>query len=247
MLDYADFCARRKLCGLFSQFLARKARTAVGIITERIGNEIPFHSGEPTHMARMVPAAARRSRTVMMAAVLGTALVAGANSARGATKDVSPQAIQDISRYCQACWRNARLPADHWPDCTQEVLTRLLETLEPRQWMRVLQDDEGEERREFLRAIDAVKKRTQRARKFASLTPDVPEHSRIENVLRDDREVLAQAVTDVLSARQRSILQLTTDGWTVPEIADELGTTVERISDEKYKAIRKLRHHFGVA
>src|ERR1700761_7041830 len=139
-------------------------------------------------MARFVPAAAR-SRTVMMAAVLGTALVAGSNSARAESKQVSSAAIQDISRYCQACWRNARLPADRWSDCTQEVLTRLLETLEPQQWDRVLQDDEGEERREFLRAIDAVKKRTQRARKFAALTPDVPERSpRNENVVRDDRE-----------------------------------------------------------
>lgn len=199
-------------------------------------------------MARIVTSAANRSRTVMMAAVLGTALVTGGNSARGATSDVAPEAIQNISRYCQTCWRNARVPADRWTDCTQEVLTRLLETLEPPQWNRVLQDDDGDERREFLRAIDAVKKRTQRARKFAALTPDVPDRSRrTENTQRDDREALAKASSEVLSQRQRSILQLTVDGWTVPEIADELATTVERISDEKYKAIRRLRHHFGVA
>lgn len=194
-------------------------------------------------MSRIVPAAGSRSRTVMMAAVLGTALVAGGSTARASTKDVSHEAIQDISRYCQTCWRNARLPADRWTDCTQEVLTRLLERLEPQQWTRVLKDDEGEERREFLRAIDAVKKRTQRARKFASLSPDIPGRThRTENTLRDDREAFAKAAAEVLSSRQRSILQLTVDGWTVPEIADELGTTVDRVSDEKYKAIRKLRH-----
>ena len=197
-------------------------------------------------MARIVPAAAARSRTVMMAAVLGTALVASAGTAQASSKDVSAEAIQDISRYCQTCWRNARLPADRWTDCTQEVLTRLLERLEPQQWTRVLKDEEGEERREFLRAIDAVKKRTQRARKFAALSPDLPERShRNENTTRDNREVLAKAATEVLSSRQHSILQLTVDGWTIPEIADELGTTVERISDEKYKAIRKLRHHLS--
>ncbi len=32
----------------------------------------------------------------------------------------------------------------------------------------------------------------------------------------------------------------------VPEIAEELRTTPERVSDEKYKAIRKLRSHLGV-
>ena len=35
------------------------------------------------------------------------------------------------------------------------------------------------------------------------------------------------------------------DGWSVPEIADELALPVERISDEKYKAIRKLRRHLS--
>src|SRR5690348_17765727 len=47
---------------------------------------------------------------------------------------------------------------------------------------------EGDERREFLRAIDAVKKRTQRARKHASADEAVPDH-RAENVrLAEERE-----------------------------------------------------------
>ena len=198
-------------------------------------------------MARILPSAAARSR-MMMAAVLGTVLTAGGGAAREAGTEVNPKAIHDISRYCQTCWRNARLPADRWPDCTQEVLARLLQRLEPQQWSRVLQDDEGDERREFLRAIDAVKKRTQRARKFAALTPDVPERTRrAENTARDDREALAKAAAEVLNPRQRKILELTVEGWAVPEIAADLETTVDRVSDEKYKAIRKLRHHFGVA
>jgi len=46
----------------------------------------------------------------------------------------------------------------------------------------------------------------------------------------------------VLSQRQQQeSCGLTCDGWSVPEIADEMSTTVERVSDEKYKAIRKLR------
>jgi DNA-binding NarL/FixJ family response regulator len=44
-----------------------------------------------------------------------------------------------------------------------------------------------------------------------------------------------------LSFRQQRILTLTADGWDVPGIATELGTTPERVSDEKYKAVRKLR------
>ena len=55
------------------------------------------------------------------------------------------------------------------------------------------------------------------------------------------REVIAQAAKEVLSPRQRSILDDTVRGYTVPEIAERLDTTAERVSDEKYKAIRKLR------
>jgi transcriptional regulator len=44
-----------------------------------------------------------------------------------------------------------------------------------------------------------------------------------------------------LSERQTRILKLTRDGWQTNEIAKELKTTAARISDDKYKAIRKLR------
>jgi RNA polymerase sigma factor (sigma-70 family) len=195
-------------------------------------------------MKRFVPAAAR-SRNVMVAVVLGTALAAGGATAQGAAAP-NAKAVQDISKYCQTCWRNARLPADRWSDCTQEVFVRLLERVEPSRWATVLKDDETAERREFVRAIDAVKKRTQRARKFTGLTPDVADYrGRNEAGLRDDRAAVAKAAGEVLGARQRRILELSADGWAVPEIAADLGTTVERVSDEKYKAIKKLQHYFG--
>ncbi|MBX9582849.1 MAG: sigma-70 family RNA polymerase sigma factor [Gemmataceae bacterium] len=187
-----------------------------------------------------------RSQAMLVAVVLGTSVAATGEKARAATAGPNPKAVQDISKYCQACWRNARLPADRWPDCTQDVFTRLLERVEPARWDTVLKDDETTERREFLRALDAVKKRVQRSRKFVALTPDAAAyHGRAENVARDDREAVAKAAAEVLSPRQRRVLELAADGWDVPGIAAELNTTVERVSDEKYKAIRKLRHYFG--
>ena len=198
-------------------------------------------------MKRFVPAAAVRSRNMMVAVVLGTALAAsGTGTARAA--EPGEQAVQDISKYCQTCWRNARLPADRWQDCTQEVFIRLLERVEADKWASVLKDDETAERREFVRAIDAVKKRVQRTRKFAGLTPDVSDYrGGGENSVRDDRAAVAKAAAEVLGPRQRRILELTADGWAVPEIAADLGTTVERVSDEKYKAVKKLQHYFGTA
>lgn len=196
-------------------------------------------------MGRIIPAAAARSRSMMMAVVLGTALTATGSDAQASAACVSPQAISDIERYCTVCWKNARLPADRWSDCTQQVFARLLERVDAAKWGAVLAA-EGEERKEFHRAIDAVKKRTQRARKLSALTPDVADW-RNESAadLRERREAVA-AAANVLSPRQRRIVELTAGGWAVPEIAAELGTTVERVSDEKYKAIRKLRAHFGV-
>jgi RNA polymerase sigma factor (sigma-70 family) len=197
-------------------------------------------------MTRYLPSK-RSSRNMMVAVVLGTALAAAPAKASAATAAAEPtsKAVTDITRYCQTCWRNARLPADRWQDCTQAVFVRLLERVETDKWGTVLVDSETAERREFLRAIDAVKKRTQRARKFAALAPDLPEQHPVSNSTRDDREAVAKAAADYLSPRQRRILELTADGWPVPEIAAELATTVERVSDEKYKAIKKLQHAFG--
>lgn len=181
----------------------------------------------------------RRSGRVVVAMMLGTAL----SSLGGLTAiQASPRTLTDLSRYCTACWRNARLPADCWSDCTQEVFVRLLERLPQSSWERTL-DPEGEERREFLRAIDAVKKRVQRGKRYAEYS---------DNTLADHRDAGERARSEVqeelnalaksnLSDRQRDIISFSLEGYSVPEIADRLNTTSERVSDEKYKAIRKLR------
>jgi RNA polymerase sigma factor (sigma-70 family) len=190
----------------------------------------------------------------MMAVVLGTALTAGQSTAAAtrpelisAEYDAAPDAIRDITRYCQVCWRNARLPADRWDDCTQQVFARLLERVSPATWHTLVSAADGQDRREFIRAIDAVKKRTQRARRYVDLTADfADERNRAGDHLRDQREAVELAAQKVLSPRQQKIVELSANGWAVPEIAVELRTTSERVSDEKYKAIRKLRTHFGV-
>src|SRR6476646_5669715 len=141
-------------------------------------------------MRRFLPAKPN-SRQMMVAVVLGSALAAAPSRASAsATAAPNERAVTDITKYCQTCWRNARLPADRWQDCTQAVFVRLLERVEADTWGTVLVDSETAERREFLRAIDAVKKRTQRARKFAALSLDLPERA-VSNATRDDREAVA--------------------------------------------------------
>ncbi len=184
-------------------------------------------------------------RPYVMAVVLGTALsVSGApGQAAVQTPQDTAQAIADMSRYCAACWRNARLPMDRWSDCTQEVFRRLLERVPADAWEQALHG-EGAEHREFLRAIDTVKKRVQRARKFSPAIDGVadrrdPQRRR----LREEREVVDRAAAQVLSPRQQRIVQMSFEGWSVQDMSTALRLPVERISDEKYKAIRKLRAH----
>ena len=182
-------------------------------------------------------------RHYLAAVVLGTALATLGQNGTASAHDISGQAIQDISRYCTACWRNARLPADRWGDCTQEVLRRLLERLEPRAWDQVLAR-EGDERKEFIRAIDAVKKRTQRERQPATLFDDRTADSRQDRAYDENKDALRQAASRLLSTRQQTILRMACEGWSIADTAKELTTTPERVSDDKYKAIQKLRAFF---
>jgi RNA polymerase sigma factor (sigma-70 family) len=173
-------------------------------------------------------------RPTIAAIVVGAAL-----STLGAAP--AEAAVQDVTRYCTACWRNARIQPDNWSDCTQEVLTRLVERVPAEGWNRLLAR-ESQEHREFVRAIDAVKKRTQRARRAGSLVenlPDVREPQR--EALGEQRALVLQTAEERLSPRQATILAHSLDGWTVEEIARKLRVPPARISDEKYKAIRRLR------
>lgn len=183
-------------------------------------------------------------RPMIAAVVLGTALSAFGGD-RVAAAELTGQAVRDIGRYCTTCWRNARLPMDSWGDCTQEVFKRLLERVPQGRWGLALQDD-GDERREFLRAIDAVKKRLQRARRFSDAVDGAADpRPEGEQRLAEEREMVTLAAEEVLSPRQQRILRLSLEGWAVQEIAEELAMPVERVSDEKYKAIRKLREHLA--
>jgi RNA polymerase sigma factor (sigma-70 family) len=182
-----------------------------------------------------------KRRQYLVAMVLGTTLSAMGGAAPAA--ELTNRAVTDISRYCTACWRNARLHPDAWNDCTQEVLCRLLERVAPDTWDQILQA-EGEERRELIRAIDAVKKRTQRARTHVdSVELLADRHDPQERRLQDDRDAIRHVADNVLSPRQHRIVQMTMEGWSVHDMARELRLPAERISDEKYKAVRKLRDH----
>ena len=187
------------------------------------------------------PKGLRSRRAVATALVMGlAALTAQANES---------DLVHDIQRYCAVCWRNARLDPGLWDDCTQEVCCRLLGKARAGELdLNLVLADDTAERRELVRAIDMVRKRVQRARKLQPLddhgTPG-PDLDRRDRDRQELGEILEAARAAVLSGRQDRIVELWTRGWTVPEIADSLGMPLARVSDEKYKALRKLERHLA--
>ncbi len=187
------------------------------------------------------PKGQRRGRASAMALVVGlAALTAHATES---------ELVHDIQRYCAVCWRNARLDPGLWDDCTQEVCCRLLGKARAGDLdLNLVLADDTPERRELVRAIDMVRKRVQRTRRLQTLddhlTPG-PDVDRKDRERQELGEILEAARRAVLSPRQDRIVELWTRGWTVPDISQTLGLSPARVSDEKYKALRKLERHLA--
>lgn len=206
-------------------------------------SEFDFTSTMPAKQDAMRSSNQVKNRTRSTAAAVALVVGIAALSAQA----VEATAVRDIQRYCTACWKNARLDPGVWDDCTQEVCVRLIAKARSGELdlSQVLADDTPE-RRELVRAIDMVRKRVQRSRRFSAI--DAEAHADRTQPLAQQielGELLESARRAVLTDRQDRILELWTQGWQVPDIAAELKMPVARVSDEKYKALRKLERHLG--
>lgn len=173
---------------------------------------------------------------VAMAASVSGALASPAES----------QALDSIERYCAASWRTAGINRQDWPDCTQQVFIELLERLSRDQVPTAIADAQSEERRELNRSIWCIAQRWRRAPRLYSLDPRGP----AEPAAQSDRPVsewdeVAEAAAECLTDQQRRIVGLYAQGWSINEIATELNLSAARASDEKYKAVQKLRRTLG--
>ena len=197
--------------------------------------------------AKPLPTVARRryvrSSTAAAALVVGLATLTA--------EAIEGSVVRDIQRYCTVCWKNARLDPGVWDDCTQEVCYRLLDQARSGRLdlSQVLAED-SQERRELVRAIDMVRKRVQRARRWVPLdeqrTPPTATQLPVDHQV-ELAELLETARRETLTERQDRIVELWTRGWTVPEIAESLGMTTARVSDEKYKALRRLEKFLSLS
>ena len=194
-----------------------------------------------TNLATAKNSRSLRAGPTAMALVIGLAAL----TASASESDM----VRDIQRYCTVCWRNARLDPGLWDDCTQEVCCRLLGKARAGELeLNLVLADDTPERRELVRAIDMVRKRVQRSKRYLSLDehytpgPDLDQRHRNRQELGEILEAARQAV---LTPRQDRIVELWTRGWTVPEIGETMNLPVARVSDEKYKALRKLENHLA--
>lgn len=159
--------------------------------------------------------------------------------------------IRSIQRYCTTCWSNAKLDPGVWDDCTQEVCVRLLSKMREGivNWSGLLDNEAGTDspdRRELIRVVDTVRKKAQRLKRYLPLDEvlDSPVAAASPEVDHCDRYALADLLRSardkVLTPRQDRIIELWSQGAGIAEIAREIGLKVPQVSDEKYKAIRKL-------
>ena len=181
-------------------------------------------------------------RTVLAVCAVALASAVGSSSSAAVPE---ARAIEQLQQYCSASWRNAGIRREEWDDCTQQALTELLEQISRERLPTAIENSQSDERRELNRAVWRLVQRWRRAPRLECFDERrTPVNS---NALHDPSQnsnwtQIEEIAPDVLSDRQMRILEMTRDGWRTAEIAEHLETSADRVSDEKYKAISKLRN-----
>ena len=184
------------------------------------------HRGTPWRLAAC---------TVAVAAAVSSAPAAGS------------AAIDQIQRYCTRSWQNAGIAPQDWPDCTQQALLELLERVSQRGLAEAIGNVDSEERRELNRTVWRTIQRWCRSPTWLPFEDTNAGGNGVGLGCREAWEEILSVARSCLSERQQQILKMTRDGWKASEIANQLGLTSARVSDEKYKAICRLRDRLDLA
>ena len=173
---------------------------------------------------------------------LAACTVAVAAAVGGTSSAASPEAIDQIQRYCGKSWQNAGINPQDWQDCTQQALLELLERVSNGGLAEAIDNVDSHERRELNRTVWRTIQRWRRKPQAGALDESAtPCNGPLRASHSEAWDEILLVARDCLTVRQQRILQLTRDGWKTSEIACELSLTAARVSDEKYKGICKLR------
>ena len=182
----------------------------------------------------------RRSRFSKVSVAACAAAVAASVGLAASPASAEPQVLDKVQRYCAVSWRHAGIHPQDWADCTQEALAQLLERVPQERLGAALGNAESPERRELKRAIWRTAQRWRRAPRFLPLDANQQVDPGQNKQTCEMADWLGRALQS-LSPRQQQVLTLWSQGWTIDELARQLGISAARASDEKYKALRKLQ------
>lgn len=186
---------------------------------------------------------------------LSDLLPASPTLATGSVVDVDSleAGYSQLNRYLSKTWYRAGVPQQQHDDCSQAVYVSLLQNLGRRRFdllvgeignlgIRDVLSRETAEGPDFFRAIDTVKKRAQREKTYLPLdSVDVVGHDGGSEGPTYWRGALEEAIEQSLSPREADLVHETLQGKTPAEIAEAWGVAPKTISNEKSRAIQKLR------
>jgi DNA-binding NarL/FixJ family response regulator len=162
--------------------------------------------------------------------------------------------LRQLDRYLARAWGRAGIPVSQQDDCTQAVHTTMLETLGRPAFDQMLIDvghqgipqvlnRDSQLGPDFFRAVDMIKKRATRQRSYLALD-DQPEPAAAPiggDGAETWRGVLNDAINRSLSPREANLIRATLEGFSPAEIAHQWGLAPKTVSNEKTRALAKLR------
>ena len=172
---------------------------------------------------------------------------------QGTDAEALTSGLSQLNRYLTRTWYRAGIPAQLHDDSSQAVYATLLGRLGRGRFDGLVEDigrvgirdvlsRETAEGPDFFRAIDMVKKRTQRERSFVPLdTIDVAASPRQDEAGTERHEALHEAINQSLNPREAALMHATLKGETPAEIASRWGVAPKTVSNEKTRVIQKLR------
>jgi RNA polymerase sigma factor (sigma-70 family) len=161
--------------------------------------------------------------------------------------------LTQLNKYLSRTWSRAGIPAQLHDDSSQAVYATLLQVMGRERFDSLVGDvghwgirevfsRETSEGVTFFRAVDMVKKRMRREKVYQSLDAiDVPSESGDRQGGTAMRAALQDAIDQTLSPREAALIHETLRGMTPAEIASSWGVAPKTISNEKSRAIQKLR------
>lgn len=160
--------------------------------------------------------------------------------------------LAQLNKYLSRAWYRAAIPPQMHEDCSQAVYAALLQHLGRARFDSLVSDvgrsgirdvftRETSEGLDFFRAVDMVKKRAQRERVFQPIDAVEVTAAAPSAETQARREALREAIDRSLSPREADLIHETLLGKTPAEIALHWGVAPKTVSNEKTRAIQKLR------